>query len=463
MNDFYNISLSNNTDKVYYHGYHYFYSDIIEKFRYENIKMVEIGYGDGNSVTTWLEYFTYADITVMDINKEMVYNERCRVIKGDQSKKSDLERLISKVGKSKLIIDDGSHNPLHQFNTFEILFKNLLEPGGYYIIEDIEVSYWHPDSTLYGYESGYFNLVDAFKKYQEMINSEFTGVKNHLDISTITFGQNCIIIKKRTEQEKEYFDRNYRFSSCIDGVCHFEYPEKEVKKFIDVREPSMYELAVKYNTDKSYHLFPLAYDLKLSHLRNENIKLLEIGLFLGYSMKMWCDYFKNGRIYGSDILDEVEMTNHVNNLNLYQNANIPDVDWSANFQFIKLNQEDEAALKSFDNDWDIIVDDGGHSVYQQQLTLKTLIGKIKPGGYFIIEDIHTSDLVDNPEASIVSFGATKNNNTIKLLEDLKNGVLSSDNEFYLNNDEFNFVYKLIDTIDIVKTKTDSITSIIKLK
>ena len=75
MNDFYNISLSNNTDKVYYHGYHYFYSDIIEKFRYENIKMVEIGYGDGNSVTTWLEYFIYADITVMDINEEMVYNE----------------------------------------------------------------------------------------------------------------------------------------------------------------------------------------------------------------------------------------------------------------------------------------------------------------------------------------------------------------------------------------------------
>ena len=230
MNDFYNISLSNNTDKVYYHGYHYFYSDIIEKFRYENIKMVEIGYGDGNSVTTWLEYFIYADITVMDINKEMIYNERCRVIKGDQSKKSDLERLISKVGKSKLIIDDGSHNPLHQFNTFEILFKDLLEPGGYYIIEDIEVSYWHPDSTLYGYESGYFNLVDAFKKYQEMINSEFTGVRNHLDISTVTFGQNCIIIKKRTEQEKEYFDRNYRFSMCVDGVCHFGYPDKEINR-----------------------------------------------------------------------------------------------------------------------------------------------------------------------------------------------------------------------------------------
>lgn len=463
MNDFYKISLRNNTDKVYYHGYHYFYSDIIEKFRYENIKMVEIGYGDGNSVTTWLEYFPNADITVMDISKQITYNERCRVIKGDQSKESDLNRLISKVGKAKLIIDDGSHNPLHQFNTFETLFKELLEPGGYYIIEDIEVSYWHPESTLYDYKSGYFNLVDSFKKYQEMINSEFTKVNNHLDISTITFGQNCIIIKKRTEEEKQYFNRNYRFSSCIDDVCHFGSFEKKIKKHIDVREPSMYELSVNYRTDKSVHLFPLVYDLKLSHLRNENVKLLEIGIFLGSSIKMWCDYFKNGRIYGSDILDETEMTNHVNNMNLYHNANFDPVDWNSNFEFIKLNQEDENALKSLDNDWDIIIDDGGHSVYQQQLTLKTLIGKVNPGGYYIIEDIHTSDLVDNPEASIISYGSSKTNNTIKLLEDLKNGVLSSDNEFYLNNDEFNFVYNLIDTIDIIKTKTDSITSIIKLK
>jgi hypothetical protein len=101
------------------------------------------------------------------------------------------------------------------------LFKNLLEPGGVYIIEDIELSYWNPESTLYGYKSGYFNLVDSFKKYQEMINSEFTGVNNLLDISTITFAQNCIIITKRTDEEKAYFDRPYRFHQCIDEICHF--------------------------------------------------------------------------------------------------------------------------------------------------------------------------------------------------------------------------------------------------
>ncbi len=218
---FYDLSLKNNTDKVYYHGYHFFYTEHFEKFRFEKFNMLEIGYGDGASMKTWVDYFPEAQITVMDINVELHYNERCQVIKSDQSKKSDLDAIINKVKSAKLILDDGSHNPLHQFETFNHLFKNLLEPGGIYIIEDIEVSYWNPESSLYGYTAGYFNLIDAFRRYQEMINSEFTGVKNYLDISSITFGQNCIIIKKRTNEEKNYFDRIYRFEGCVNGICHF--------------------------------------------------------------------------------------------------------------------------------------------------------------------------------------------------------------------------------------------------
>jgi hypothetical protein len=221
MNDFYNISRKNDTDKVYHHGYHFFYQQHFNNFRFDKFKMLEIGFGGGASMKTWVEYFPNADITVMDINVELDYSERCRVIKGDQSNHSDLDSIKNYIGKAKLILDDGSHNPLHQFDTFNFLFKNLLEPGGVYIIEDIEVSYWNPESTLYGYKSGYFNLVDSFKKYQEMINSEFTGVNNLLDISTITFAQNCIIITKKTDEEKAYFDRHYRFNQCVDDICHF--------------------------------------------------------------------------------------------------------------------------------------------------------------------------------------------------------------------------------------------------
>lgn len=219
--DFYKLCIKNGTDKVHYHGYNYFYPQYIEKFRNQSFNFLEIGYGNGKSLPVWLEYFPKADITIADINFEEVYSDRCRVIKCDQSNQDDLVKLTQYIQSVKLVIDDGSHNPVHQLNTFEFLFKNLLEPGGVYIIEDIELSYWNPESSLYGYKSGQFNIVHYFKKYQEMINSEFTGVDNYLDISTITFAQNSIIVTKRTSREKNYFSRTYRFQDCINGVCSY--------------------------------------------------------------------------------------------------------------------------------------------------------------------------------------------------------------------------------------------------
>ena len=40
--------------------------------------------------------------------------------------------------------------------------------------------------------------------------------------------------------------------------------------------------------------------------------------------------------------------------------------------------------------FDIIVDDGGHTMLQQQNTLAALWDRLQPGGLFIVEDLHTS-------------------------------------------------------------------------
>jgi len=457
--DFYNLSLKNQTDKVYYHGYHHFYPQYFEKFRYQKFNMLEIGYGDGASMKTWIEYFPQADITFLDINVQHIESDRCRVIKGDQSKLSDLDRIIDSITQAKLILDDGSHNPMHQFDTFNYLFKNLLEPGGVYIIEDIEISYWNPESTLYGYKSGHFNLIDAFKKYQEMINSEFTGVRNHLNISSILFGQNCIIITKRTQEQIDYFNREYRFNECVDDICHFGQPEVTDKQKVDVYQESLHEIAKRTGTDKAEHLFSLIYDSKFSHLRNEKIKFLEIGLWLGSSIRMWVDYFRNAEIHGADIVTESEMINHVKNINESQNLNLV-VNWGNDFTFTQLNQENSEDYKKLDNDFDIIIEDGGHTMLQQQLSIKNLINKINSGGFLVIEDVHTSNLVHNPSTSNQIYGATSDNTTLQLLEDLKNKKMSSQN-YFINQIEFQNICKIIDTIEIIKTQKDSITCIIK--
>jgi hypothetical protein len=214
MNDFQQLSIKYGTDKVTHHGYHYFYPKHLDGLRKDKFNMLEIGYDNGHSCRMWEEYFPQASVYAMDINIEgKFYNHT--VFKGDQSNIDDLRRVSNEIGSTRFILDDGSHHPVHQIETFNFLFKNLLEPGGIYIIEDIECNYWNEETNIYGYRIGLFNAVDYTKKLIDYVNSEFTGKENKLDISSINYGQNCIIITKQTEEEKNYFKRDYRYSSQI--------------------------------------------------------------------------------------------------------------------------------------------------------------------------------------------------------------------------------------------------------
>lgn len=71
--------------------------------------------------------------------------------------------------------------------------------------------------------------------------------------------------------------------------------------------------------------------------------------------------------------------------------------WGANITNVKVfagSQEDEAFLDSFINasggGFDIIIDDGGHTMNQQIVSLQKLFPIIKPGGIYFCEDLATS-------------------------------------------------------------------------
>jgi hypothetical protein len=202
------------TDKISYHRYDRFYPRFLESLRDEKFNMLEIGYGDGGSLKLWKEYFQKAHITVMDIGIEGK-DDRSKIIKLDQSNKDHLQIMVDEMPKCKFIIDDGSHHPYHQFITFTKLFNELLEEGGIYIIEDIECNYWNSTSEVYGYEIGHFNFMDLLKQYPDKINNELTRGNNSLNLSSITFGHNCVIITKATSEEIELKSRQYRFKDQL--------------------------------------------------------------------------------------------------------------------------------------------------------------------------------------------------------------------------------------------------------
>ena len=216
MASFWELAQKHGTDKVGHHGYHFFYPRFLEPLRDEKFTMLEIGYFRGESARMWEEYFPHAEIFCMDIGSSGTFG-RHEVIQGDQGDPDDLQRVADRVGSARLIIDDGSHHPIHQHENFNFLFRNLLEPGGVYIIEDIESNYWHPESTIYTYRIGHYNAIDLTTKLIDRINAEFTGKKNDIEVSTLTYGQNCIIITKQTAEERAYFKRDYRFQHFVDA------------------------------------------------------------------------------------------------------------------------------------------------------------------------------------------------------------------------------------------------------
>jgi cephalosporin hydroxylase len=136
------------------------------------------------------------------------------------------------------------------------------------------------------------------------------------------------------------------------------------------------QIARNYNTDKFKHGFTNIYPFYFEKRRQEPIKLLEIGVNKGGSILMWKEYFDKGKIFGIDITpissDRISK----------DKATI-----------ILGNQEDREFLNKVGKEhgpFDFIVDDGGHTMNQQKVSLEVLWEYVNPKGVYVTEDIDTS-------------------------------------------------------------------------
>lgn len=136
-------------------------------------------------------------------------------------------------------------------------------------------------------------------------------------------------------------------------------------------------LAIKNNSNKLRHDYETVYENYFKDLRNEEIKMLEIGIFQGGSAKAFRDYFAKGKIYCIDIID-----NSINILKNEERIYPYKVDQGNRDQLKKLMEEIGKV--------DIILDDGSHCMDHMQISFGFLFPYVKKGGIYIIEDVHTS-------------------------------------------------------------------------
>lgn len=129
-------------------------------------------------------------------------------------------------------------------------------------------------------------------------------------------------------------------------------------------------------SDKWYPYFH-AYEKHLNKFKQKDCNLLEIGVKGGGSLELWHHYIGSKcNLYGVDI-----------------EPTTLDIKYDFDVDLTIGDQEDLKFWDSYTKNkdtFDIIIDDGGHTMKQQENTLMALFPKLNYGGVYIIEDTHTS-------------------------------------------------------------------------
>jgi len=153
---------------------HYFdaYDRYFSKFRGSDTGVLEIGTTAGGGLQMWKNYFgKEASIYGIDIRPAAMFEEeQIRCFLGDQEDQDFLDRVIKKIPKLDLIIDDGGHSMKQQIGSFIKLWPHL-KPGGIYLVEDLATSY-HPQFR-YGNEDPDKTFVAVAKRLIDEINRDF--------------------------------------------------------------------------------------------------------------------------------------------------------------------------------------------------------------------------------------------------------------------------------------------------
>jgi hypothetical protein len=168
-----------------------------------------------------------------------------------------------------------------------------------------------------------------------------------------------------------------RYASSVEntGCNHPKMLDLQPKFFTPVIKNLKNTESIKtFTTDKVNHGYMEIYSPLFTNMKVVD-KVLEIGVYQGESLDMLSHFFNDAIIHGIDISD-------CSNLN------------SEKIKTHQHNQEIIGDLNEFiknvGGDFDLIIDDGGHTMKQQQLSFGVLFKHLKKGGVYIIEDLHTS-------------------------------------------------------------------------
>lgn len=192
------------------HNYLRKYEFFLNKWKYEDINILELGVFKGSSLNMWGTYFSNATIYGVDIIEKCICceGENRKVLIRDLSDESELDAL-GEI-RPTIIIDDASHFWSHQIKALYHLLPNLRN-GGIYILEDLGTSF--PSYRNMNFDDASVSAYDFCAAIAEVVTSGEMLRVAHLQtgllplkqeieflaqqIAMISFIQeSCIMVKK---------------------------------------------------------------------------------------------------------------------------------------------------------------------------------------------------------------------------------------------------------------------------
>lgn len=224
------------------------------------------------------------------------------------------------------------------------------------------------------------------------------------------------------------------------------------------------EIAKQFGTDKHDHGYTKIYHEIMKDKKDENISILELGIYHGSSIKMWHSYFKNGLICGTDNGRIVKYSKikaggscenpSSDDIELLKEGKVfnTDFSWLEN-ERIKCYTADQRSYEQMKNafnyfgtdTFNYILDDGHHFQEHQQKSLGYLFPHLKSGGYYIIEDVVAADSLRGG----MYWGQNRKDCTDStddvFTKFIKNNILESD---YMTADQINYISNNIEDIHL---------------
>ncbi len=140
-------------------------------------------------------------------------------------------------------------------------------------------------------------------------------------------------------------------------------------------------LAIRYGTDKfGGHVYTPSYHHLLGHLRDQPLKILEIGVggyndpnCGGASLRMWAEYFPMAQVLGLDFFEKT-------------------IELPPRVKVVRGSQDDMPLLIKLSAEhgpFDLVIDDGSHRPDHMITSFMTLYPLLNPDGLYLIEDTQT--------------------------------------------------------------------------